>query len=108
MRDEYGRLIDFSRNPFVSQVNFFGIKSYRIRPTRMGRNPFVSQVNFFLRRAPRSISPDFVLSQSLRKSGQFLRFIIEINVNQGSMCRNPFVSQVNFFLLLRVRQSKVQ
>ena len=36
-----------SRNPFVSQVNFFEETRAERDKTIQGRNPFVSQVNFF-------------------------------------------------------------
>ena len=91
--------LDYCRNPFVSQVNFFRYWRNAYWPRKQRRNPFVSQVNFFAAFMP-SITPWTRLSQSLRKSGQFLLVQNQLiaRLRRG---RNPFVSQVNFFALIR-------
>ena len=106
------------RNPFVSQVNSFTTPRQQNRDTpRHRRNPFVSQVNSFSKICGLDIRLTCT-SQSLRKSGQFLRqgdggygwilrsqslrksgqFLRAARRGRGSRCRrNPFVSQVNSF-----------
>ena len=65
---------------------------------RKSRNPFVSQVNFFGKVLMPLAGKPVLWSQSLRKSGQFL--LRRRPYRRRSIwikCRNPFVSQVNFF-----------
>jgi len=38
------------------------------------------------------------MSQSLRKSGQFLSHTSEAQTSEAHTCRNPFVNQVSFFV----------
>ena len=62
------------------------------------RNPFVNQVNSYKTEDATIFSCRIIESQSLRKSGQFLRremITIIIGVIVG---RNPFVNQVNFYV----------
>ena len=61
-------------NPFVSQVGFFDL--YRVllqQKIRRGLNPFVSQVGFFHLACSQEQPHSVRGSQSLRKSGRFLR-----------------------------------
>jgi len=60
-----------SRNPFVNQVSFFEISRNKLATIILSRNPFVNQVSFFTP-SHLEIGYEVELSQSLRKSGQFL------------------------------------
>ena len=70
----FTKIIEVSRNPFVSQVNFFTNKQVNKRVYALRRNPFVSQVNFFNNSVKIIETKGEDKSQSLRKSGQFLPF----------------------------------
>jgi len=61
-----------------------------------GRNPFVNQVSFFYNDLPGDGAWTSV-SQSLRKSGQFL-YDAWWDDHGDYIGRNPFVNQVSFFL----------
>ena len=85
------------RNPFVSQVNFFIFLNVNIFRLLFLLSQSLRKSGQFLQLEPRIIKTIVTTSQSLRKSGQFLLTDINYGIGTTLNGRNPFVSQVNFF-----------